>query len=73
MEQFLYWYVGNLSTLANTYSIALTYEQVARKVLFPPCLTPYSIITNKYDLRKENGRIKQLMMENGVWTSGKHY
>ena len=47
MEQSLYWYVGGLCTLANTYSIALTYEQVARKVLLPLCLRAYSIITSK--------------------------
>ena len=65
MKQSLYWNVGSLCTLANTYSTALTYEQVAGKVLFPPCLILYSIITNKYDLTKKNGRIKQLLKENG--------
>ena len=64
MEQSLYWYIGNLCKLASTYSTALTREQVARKVLFPPSLISYSTITNKDNLTKENGRIKQLLKEN---------
>ena len=34
----MYWYIGSLHILTNTYTTALTIKQVARKVLFPPCL-----------------------------------
>ena len=34
----LHWYIGSLRILTNTYTTALTTKQVARKVLFPPCL-----------------------------------
>ena len=37
-EETLYWYIGNLHILTNTYTTALTTKQVARKVLFPHCL-----------------------------------
>ena len=33
MEKSLYWYIGNLHILTNTYTTALTTKQVARKVL----------------------------------------
>ena len=47
------------------YYISHTIKQVARRVLFPPCLIrAYSIITNKDDLNKENARIKQVLKEN---------
>ena len=38
MESSLYWYIESLHILTNTYTTALTTKQVARKVLFPPCL-----------------------------------
>ena len=38
MERSLYWYKENLRILNNTYPTVLTTKQVARKVLFPPCL-----------------------------------
>ena len=38
MEISLYWYIGSLHILTNTYTTALTIKQVARKVLFPLCL-----------------------------------
>ena len=38
MDKSLYWYIGSLSILTNTYTTALIIKQVARKVLFPPCL-----------------------------------
>ena len=41
MERFLYWYIGNLHILTNTYTTALTTKQVARKVLFTPRLTEH--------------------------------
>ena len=37
-ERSLYWYIGSLHILTSTYTTALTIKQVARKVLFPPCL-----------------------------------
>ena len=45
--RFLYWYIGNLCILTNSYTTVLATKQVARKVLFPPCLlehTPLSPI-----------------------------
>ena len=37
MERSLFWYIGSLHVLTNTYTTALATKQV-RKVLFPPCL-----------------------------------
>ena len=37
-ERSLFWYIGSLHILTNTYTTANTTKQVARKVLFPPCL-----------------------------------
>ena len=37
-ERSLDWYIGSLHILTITYTAALTTKQVARKVLFPPCL-----------------------------------
>ena len=37
MERSLYWYIGNLRILINTYTAALSTKQVARKVLCRPC------------------------------------
>ena len=34
----LYWYIGRIHILTNTYTTAVTIKQFARKVLFPPCL-----------------------------------
>ena len=38
MERSLDWYIGSLHILTITYTTALTTKQVARKVLFSPCL-----------------------------------
>ena len=38
MERSLYWYIGSLHILTNTYTTALTTEKVTKKVLLPPCL-----------------------------------
>ena len=38
MERSLYWSIGILHTLTNTYTIDLTIKLVAKKVLLPPCL-----------------------------------
>ena len=38
MERYQYWYIGNLHILANTCTTAAPTKQVARKVLFPPCV-----------------------------------
>ena len=37
MERSLYWYLGSLRILINTYTAALSTKQVARKVLWRPC------------------------------------
>ena len=34
----IYWYIGSLHILTNTYTAALTTKQVAKKMLCPPCL-----------------------------------
>ena len=38
----LYWYIGSLHMLKNTYTTAMTAKQVRSKVLFPPCLLEYT-------------------------------
>ena len=56
MERSLYWYIGSLHILTNTYTTALTTKQVARKVLFPPCLIehiPLSQIKSKASIKGE--------------------
>ena len=68
MERSLYWYIGSLRILTNTYTTALTTKQGVRKVLFTPN-RGYSIIINKDDLYKENARIKQVLNENGYQES----
>ena len=47
----MYWYTGSLRILTNTCATALTTKQVARKMLFPPCLiehVPLSQIKTTY-------------------------
>ena len=44
MERSLFWYMGSLRILINTYTPALTTKQVARKVLFPPCLREHKFV-----------------------------
>ena len=54
LKRNLYWYIGSLYTLTNTYTTALTTKQVARKVLFPPCLIehiPLSQIKMTYKMK----------------------
>ena len=63
MERSLYWYIGSLRILTNTYTTALTTKQVARKVLFPLFLIEH-IPLSQDDLFKENARIKQVLKEN---------
>ena len=66
METSLYWYIGSLQILTNTYTTALTTKQVARKSVVSSMFNrAYSIITNKDDLHKKNARIKQVLKENG--------
>ena len=65
MERSLYWYIGSLHILTNTYTTTLTIKQVARKLVSSLFNRAYSIITNKDDLHKENARIKQVLKENG--------
>ena len=69
MERSLYWYIGSLHILNNTYSAALTNKQVARKVFSSLFNRAYFIITNKDDLTKENNRIKQVIKKNEHWES----
>ena len=38
VERSLYWYIGSLHITTITYTAALTIKQVAKKVLFSPCL-----------------------------------
>ena len=55
----LYWYIGSLRTLTSTYTTAPTIKQVVRKVFVSFFFNrTYSIIINKYDLTKDNARIK---------------
>ena len=52
MGRSLYWYIGSLYILTNTYTTALTTKQVAKKVLFPSLFErAHSNITNKDDLK----------------------
>ena len=69
MERALYWYIGRLHILTNTYITALTTTEVARKVVSSLFNTAYSIITNKDDLHKENTRTKQNLKDNGYQES----
>ena len=69
MEKSLYWYIGSLHILTNTYTTAPTIKQVVRKVLFPPCLIEHIPLSQINDLRKENARIKQVLKENGYQES----
>ena len=41
MGRFLYWYIGTLHTLTDTYTVAPTTKQVARKVLLSLYLTEH--------------------------------
>ena len=71
LERSLYSYIGNLRILTNTYATAATTKQVARKVLFPPCLIehiPLSEIKMTYT-KKARERIKQVLKENGYQES----
>ena len=40
--EILFWYIGSLHILSNTYTKALTTTQVAREELFPPCLIEHN-------------------------------
>ena len=66
MKRSLYWYIGSLRILTNTYTTALSTKQV---VVSSWLNSSYSIITNKDDLTKENARIKQVLKENGYQQS----
>ena len=68
MESFLYWYIGSLRILTNTYTTALATKQVCKKiVVFSLSNTAHSIITNKDDLKHLNK-----VSVKGEWISGKH-
>ena len=66
MERSLYWYIGSLRILTNTYTIALTTKRVVSKVLFPECIFHYNL---ENDLNKENARITQVLKKNGYQES----
>ena len=55
--------IGSVRILTNTYTITPTTKQAVNKVLFPSCLI--ECITLKDNLTWENGRIKQVSMDNG--------
>ena len=40
-----YWYIASLRIPTNTYTTDLTTKQVARKVLFPPCLIEHILLS----------------------------
>ena len=62
----MYWYIGNLCILTNTYTITHTTKQVAKKVMFPPCLIEHIPLSHKKDdVHNENARIKQVLKETG--------
>ena len=65
MERSLYWYIGSLHILTNTYTIAHHQTSCKESVVSSLFNRAYSIITNKDDLHKENARIKQVLKENG--------
>ena len=67
MERSLYWYIGSLRTLTIPTLQLLSPSKMQGKCCFLHSLfnRAYFIITNKDDLRKENGRIKQVLKENG--------
>ena len=54
MERSLYWYVGSLQILTNTYITALTTKQVAMKKLFAACLIEHiSLLQTKVTYTKK--------------------
>ena len=68
MERSLSWYIGSLRILTNTCTTALTTKQLARKVLFSPCLIediPLSQIKMTYtkQVLKENGYQESIISE----------
>ena len=70
MEKSLYWYIGSLHILTNTYTTALTHQTSCKESVVSSLFNrAYSIITNKDDLHKENARIKQVLKENGYQES----
>ena len=57
MEGSLFWHIGRLPILINSYNTTVTTKQVARKMLFPPCLIehiPLSQIKTTYTKKTLN-------------------
>ena len=69
MERSLYWYIKPTRTdqyLHYSSHHPTSCKEIAVSSLFN---RTYSLITNKDDLHKENGRIKQVLKENGYQES----
>ena len=65
----MYCYIGSLRILANTYTTALATKQIARKVLFLPCLIEHIPLSQIKMTYTKNARIKQVLQENGYQES----
>ena len=53
MERSLYWYKGSQLILTNMYVTAFITKQVARELVFPPCLIQHKLLSLKYDLKEK--------------------
>ena len=65
----MYCYIGSLRILASTYTTALATKQIARKVLFLPCLIEHIPLSQIKMTYTKNARIKQVLQENGYQES----
>ena len=65
MKRYLYWYIGSLRILTNSYTATSCKESVVSSLFN----SAYFIIINKDDLYKENARIKQVLKKNGYQES----
>ena len=65
MKRSLYWYIGSLRILTNSYTTTSCKESVVSSLFN----SAYFIIINKDDLYKENARIKQVLKKNGYQES----
>ena len=65
----MYCYIGSLLILANTYTTALATKQIARKVLFLPCLIEHIPLSQIKMTYTKNARTKQVLQENGYQES----
>ena len=66
----LYWYIGSLRIPTNTYTTALTTKQVAKKILFSPCLIEHTLLSQmKMTYTKKRWNKASVK---GEWISEKH-